>query len=617
MEPSSAGQEVNVGGTQKKRSSKRPSDEDYALLQDYFEDVPRKKVYMKEHLLGVGGFGRVYQVTELETAKRTSFADKIISKAIFSKRTNAKEKVQKEIDIHKLMIHPNVVKFFCSFENESFVHIILENCSQKSLLHVLKYRSTITEPETRYYMKQILLGARYIHKRGFLHRDLKLGNMLLSLDMVVKIGDFGLACVLGDSKPGSMCGTPNYIAPEVLAKKGHGVAADIWAMGCMAYAMLVGTPPFETQALQTTYDKIAKCEYTVPEDISVEAKSLIRTMLSLDPEERGHLGVAGEPANDNLLTHIFFESEFTPTQLPTHACVTAPRFPRQPTATPESPWNRRDVSGHSSSSASSRSLAFSPVHVPPSQLLSSALHQTLGCFFGRGEQSGTFLQRGIDNLKRCKNLRHAEPISTNTIPVFINKWIDYSNKYGFGFQLSDGTVGIFFNDKSRIASAGKLIEFTDTKNDAFYMERNEGPIKYPELKKRVALLDYFEDYMEQNLADGGAELHQLKTVSTRSNTRVPQMKRWVRRASTNSVAMEMNNHLIQVSFLEERVQIILWEHSEEMFLTMKTSRQKFYTYSLSTLLAKGCPPQIQCRIAGIIEELNALEEIKQVEDPVD
>ena len=113
------------------------------------------------------------------------------------------------------MVHLNVVKFFCSFEDESFIHILLENCSQKSLLHVLKYRSTITEPETRYYMKQIMLGARYIHKRGFLHRDLKLGNMLLSQDMVVKIGDFGLACVLGDSRPGSMYGTPNYIAPVV------------------------------------------------------------------------------------------------------------------------------------------------------------------------------------------------------------------------------------------------------------------------------------------------------------------------------------------------------------------------------------------------------------------
>ena len=81
--------------------------------------------------------------------------------------------------------------------------------------------------------------------------------------------------------------------------------------------------------------------------------------------------------------------------------------------------------------------------------------------------------------------------------------------------------------------------------------------------------------------------------------------------------MEMNNHLIQVSFLEERVQIILWEHSKEMFLTIKTSRQKFYTYSLSTLMVEGCPTQIQGRIVGLLEELNALDAIKQVEDPVD
>ena len=204
-----------------------PSDGDYALLKDYFEDRPRKKVYMKENLLGMGGFARVYKVTELETSSKISFADKVISKAIFKKRVNAKEKVQKEIEIHKRMNHCNIVKIFHSFEDQNFVHILLENCTQKSLLHVLKYRSTITEPETRYYMKQILMGARYIHKAGFLHRDLKLGNMLLSQNMQVKICDFGLACFTEDSRPGSMCGTPNYLASEVLAKKGHGVAADV------------------------------------------------------------------------------------------------------------------------------------------------------------------------------------------------------------------------------------------------------------------------------------------------------------------------------------------------------------------------------------------------------
>ena len=187
------------------------------LLEDYFyfEDRPRKKVYMKENLLGMGGFARVYKVTELETSKKISFADKVISKAIFKKRTNAKEKVQKEIEIHKKMSHCNIVKIFHSFEDPHFVHILLGNCTQKSLLNVLKYRKKITEPELRYYMKQILLGARYIHKAGYLHRDLKLGNMLLSGNMQVKICDFGLACKIGDYKPGSMCGTPNYLGQSL------------------------------------------------------------------------------------------------------------------------------------------------------------------------------------------------------------------------------------------------------------------------------------------------------------------------------------------------------------------------------------------------------------------
>ena len=125
-----------------------------------------------------------------------------------------------------------------------------EYCAMKSLLHVMKSRKVLTEPEVRYYMLQICEGVRYIHKRNILHRDLKLGNMFLTWDMTLKIGDFGLATQTpsgsenGSGEANTLCGTPNYIAPEVLRKQGHGVEADIWAMGCMMYAMLVGTPPF-------------------------------------------------------------------------------------------------------------------------------------------------------------------------------------------------------------------------------------------------------------------------------------------------------------------------------------------------------------------------------------
>ena len=111
----------------------------------------------------------------------------------------------------------------------------------------MKSRKVLTEPEVRYFLVQICEGVRYIHQRGILHRDLKLGNMFLTWDMTLKIGDFGLATTMPNESSGeanTLCGTPNYIAPEVLRKQGHGVEADIWAMGCMMYACFFGTPPF-------------------------------------------------------------------------------------------------------------------------------------------------------------------------------------------------------------------------------------------------------------------------------------------------------------------------------------------------------------------------------------
>ena len=101
------------------------------------------------------------------------------------------------------------------------IHILLEYCSQKSLLHVMKNRKVLTEPEVRYYMVQICEGVRYLHRKTILHRDLKLGNMFLTWDMTVKIGDFGLATQhqASISSVSTLCGTPNYIAPEVLKKQ--------------------------------------------------------------------------------------------------------------------------------------------------------------------------------------------------------------------------------------------------------------------------------------------------------------------------------------------------------------------------------------------------------------
>lgn len=133
----------------------------------------------------------------------------------------------------------------------------------QSMMELHKRRKAISEPETRFYMKQILSGVNYLHYQKIIHRDLKLGNLFLNDELQVKIGDFGLAAKIeydGERKK-TLCGTPNYIAPEILNKKGHSFEVDIWSIGCIMYTLLMGRPPFETSSLKETYSRIKKCDY--------------------------------------------------------------------------------------------------------------------------------------------------------------------------------------------------------------------------------------------------------------------------------------------------------------------------------------------------------------------
>lgn len=131
------------------------------------------------------------------------------------------------------------------------------------MMELHKRRKAITEPETRFYMKEILSGVSYLHAHKIIHRDLKLGNLFLGDGMHVKIGDFGLATRIeyNGEKKKTLCGTPNYIAPEILTKKGHSFEVDVWSIGCIMYTLLIGKPPFETNSLRETYVRIKKCEY--------------------------------------------------------------------------------------------------------------------------------------------------------------------------------------------------------------------------------------------------------------------------------------------------------------------------------------------------------------------
>lgn len=137
------------------------------------------------------------------------------------------------------MNHPNIVRFHRAFSHIQCTFLVLELCPNGSLMDMVKKRRFVTEPEVRFWTVQMTGAVKYMHDKGIIHRDLKMGNIFLDSDMNVKIGDFGLAALLMSGKDWTnvrrttLCGTPNYIAPEILSKdkQGHDHAVDIWSLG--------------------------------------------------------------------------------------------------------------------------------------------------------------------------------------------------------------------------------------------------------------------------------------------------------------------------------------------------------------------------------------------------
>ena len=152
----------------------------------------------------------------------------------------------------------------------------------------------MTELEVQCYLQQLILAIKYMHHNKVIHRDLKLGNLFLNDKMEIKVGDFGLASKLefeGERRR-TICGTPNYIAPEILdTKNGHSYEVDIWSLGVIIYTLLIGKPPFETPDVKITYKKIILCSYSFPENVAISdsARNLITKILNLDSALRPKL----------------------------------------------------------------------------------------------------------------------------------------------------------------------------------------------------------------------------------------------------------------------------------------------------------------------------------------
>eukprot|EP01012_Entosiphon_sulcatum_P050597 TRINITY_DN69469_c0_g1_i1.p1 TRINITY_DN69469_c0_g1~~TRINITY_DN69469_c0_g1_i1.p1 ORF type:complete len:316 (+),score=70.92 TRINITY_DN69469_c0_g1_i1:91-1038(+) len=257
--------------------------------------------YQMGRTLGKGAHSKVKLA--IDTRTNQAVAIKIIRKA--SLRSEVMERQHKrEIAIMQSVQHKNVVSLIEVIEDDERIFIVLELVRGRELVDILSEKKRLDENTARNFFQQILLGVFYCHKQGIAHRDIKPENVLVDRDGSVKITDFGLSNLqmrVGDSSPTALmqtlCGSPNYIAPEMLKEKGYdGCLADVWSIGVVLFAMLAGYLPFNSQNTYEVFRQVEKGEFRMPTGITEEAQDLISKILVVEPSKRLSLqGVIDHP----------------------------------------------------------------------------------------------------------------------------------------------------------------------------------------------------------------------------------------------------------------------------------------------------------------------------------
>ncbi|KAJ7988168.1 hypothetical protein DPEC_G00320810 [Dallia pectoralis] len=623
--------------------SRKPDEQIHGIqeMSRIITDPTTGRCYCRGKVLGKGGFAKCYEFTDLASGK--VYAAKIIPHTRVSK-PHQREKIDREIELHRVLHHKHIVHFYHHFEDKDNIYILLEYCSRRSLAHILKARKVLTEPEVRYFLRQIVSGLRYLHEQEILHRDLKLGNFFINESMELKVGDFGLAAKLEpvENRRRTICGTPNYLSPEVLNKQGHGCESDVWALGCVMYTMLLGRPPFETTNLKETYRCIREARYSLPSSLTSAAKQLICGMLAKSPADRPHL--------EDILRHDFVTQGFTPDKLPASCCHTAPDLSHPSPAksffkkaaaalfgggkkdkakyletlnrmakeeeeltrlTNDLRKTTVSQSLYRQTTEGSGKPPLCPALAGPvpsggdaganTQQLRDTIRLivrgTLGSCSSSSECLEDSTMGGVADtvarvLRGClENMPEANDLPKENMGCsfqWVTKWVDYSNKYGFGYQLSDHIVGVLFNNGTHMSL------LADKKTVHYYAELGQCSVfstgEAPEpFAGQVTILKYFAHYMEENLMDGG-------DLPNATDARKPRLYllQWLK--SDRALMMLFNDGTFQVNFYHDHTKLILCSQSDEYLLTYINEERVSTTLRLGTLLMAGCSADLRSRM---------------------
>eukprot|EP00755_Sulcionema_specki_P027986 Sspe_Gene.88907::Locus_60812_Transcript_1_1_Confidence_1.000_Length_991::g.88907::m.88907 len=251
--------------------------------------------------LGSGTFSKVKEGVDVETGVR--YAVKIVDKALLTKG-HMEQQLKREIAIMKLLDHENVLRMVDVLQTGKNIYLILDLLTGGDLFDKLDQAKRFEEAQAQSFFQQLVSGLYYLHSQGIAHRDLKPENLLLDDKGCLKIADFGFSRLLNNQQLlQTVCGTPNYMAPEVLKEQGYdGKKADIWSSGVILYAMLAGYLPFDDPNMNVLCDKIEAGEYRMSRKFSPKAVDIIGRMLTVDPARRITL--------DEVIRHPFFTPGF-------------------------------------------------------------------------------------------------------------------------------------------------------------------------------------------------------------------------------------------------------------------------------------------------------------------
>ncbi|XP_015680870.1 ribosomal protein S6 kinase alpha-3 isoform X1 [Protobothrops mucrosquamatus] len=255
-------------------------------------------------VLGQGSFGKVFLVKKISgpDAKQL-YAMKVLKKATLKVRDRVRTKMERDILVE--VNHPFIVKLHYAFQTEGKLYLILDFLRGGDLFTRLSKEVMFTEDDVKFYLAELALALDHLHSLGIIYRDLKPENILLDEEGHIKLTDFGLSkeSIDHEKKAYSFCGTVEYMAPEVVNRRGHTQSADWWSFGVLMFEMLTGTLPFQGKDRKETMTMILKAKLGMPQFLSAEAQSLLRMLFKRNPANR--LG-AGPDGVEEIKRHPFF-----------------------------------------------------------------------------------------------------------------------------------------------------------------------------------------------------------------------------------------------------------------------------------------------------------------------